>query len=94
MGESQAFMEDFGDALNDDADPYQAKNGRNAAETLDTSLQAPNANDFSNARLIEEVTGVQKRRSNWNQVYWSTYYHKKKCSTRRTETKAVFATRC
>lgn len=76
MGESQAFMEDFGDALNDDADPYQTKNGRNAAETLDTSLQAPNANDFSNARLIEEVTGFQKRQSNWNQVYWSTYYHK------------------
>lgn len=61
MGESEAFMEDFGDELNDEADPYQAKNGRNAAETLDTSLQAPNANDFSNARLIEEVIIIEKR---------------------------------
>lgn len=56
MGDNnEAFMEDFGDLLNDGGDPYQVKNARNAAEALDTSLQAPNANDFSNARLIEEV---------------------------------------
>lgn len=54
-GENEAFMEDFGDTLNDEAD-WQTKTGRNAAEALDTSLQAPNANDFSNARLIEEVS--------------------------------------
>lgn len=56
MGDNnEAFMEDFEDSLNDEGDPYQMKNARNAAEALDTSLQAPNANDFSNARLIEEV---------------------------------------
>lgn len=54
-GESGAFIEDFGDSLNDEDDPGQAKNGLNAMEGLDTSLQAPNANDFSNARLIEEA---------------------------------------
>lgn len=55
MGDNDAFMEDFGDSLNDEGDPYQMKTGRNAADALDMSLQAPNANDFSNARLIEEV---------------------------------------
>lgn len=54
-GDNDAFMEDFGDSLNDEADPWQIKTGRNTAEALDTSLQAPNANDYSNARLIEEV---------------------------------------
>lgn len=54
MGDNEAFMDDFGESLNDD-DPYQTKTSRTAAEALDTSLQAPNANDFSNARLIEEV---------------------------------------
>lgn len=54
-GDSGAFMEDFGDSLNDEEDSGQTKNGRNATEGLDTSLQAPNANDFSNARLIEEA---------------------------------------
>lgn len=54
MSDNEAFMDDFGDPLNDE-DPYQMKTSRNAAEALDTSLQAPNANDFSNARLIEEV---------------------------------------
>ncbi len=58
MGDNnEAFMEDFGDSLlNDEGDPYEMKSSRNAAEALDTSLQAPNANDFSNARLIEEVS--------------------------------------
>lgn len=55
MGDNEAFMEDFGDSLNDEGDPYQMKTARNAADALDMSLQAPNANDFSNARLIEEV---------------------------------------
>lgn len=61
MGDNnEAFMEDFGEALlNDEGDPYQTKSSRSAAEALDTSLQAPNANDFSNARLIEEV-GVRE----------------------------------
>lgn len=54
-GDSGAFVEDFGDSLNDEDDSCQTKSGRNAMEGLDTSLQAPNANDFSNARLIEEV---------------------------------------
>lgn len=98
MVESQAFMEDFGDALNDEADPYQGKNGRNAAETLDTSLQAPNANDFSNARLIEEVTRVQKRKGNLESLVlelpYLLSYQKEKGTMRRTEMKSVFATRC
>lgn len=65
MGDSNdAFMEDFGDSLlnDEEGDPYQTKSSRNAAEALDTSLQAPNANDFSNARLIEEVSVRAKLR--------------------------------
>lgn len=66
MGDNnEAFMEDFGDSFNDEGDPYQMKNARNAAEALDTSLQAPNANDFSNARLIEEVRSRRPCRT-WN----------------------------
>lgn len=53
--DNDAFMEDFADSLNDEADPWQSKSGRHTTEALDTSLQAPSANDFSNARLIEEV---------------------------------------
>lgn len=55
MSDNEAFMEDYGDSLNDAGDPYETNTTRNAAEALDASLQAPNANDFSNARLIEEV---------------------------------------
>lgn len=55
MSDNDAFIEDYGDSLNDAGDPYETKTTRNAAEALDASLQAPNANDFSNARLIEEV---------------------------------------
>lgn len=49
-----AIIEDFVDALTDGDDSWQTKTGQEI-ETLDSSLQAPNANDFSNARLIEEV---------------------------------------
>lgn len=60
MGNNDAFMEDFGNSLNDEGDPHQMKTARNAADALDVSLQAPNANDFSNARLIEEVRNWTK----------------------------------
>ncbi|CAM9355293.1 unnamed protein product, partial [Hapterophycus canaliculatus] len=60
MGDNEAFMDDFGDSFNED-DPYQMKTSRNTAEALDTSLQAPNANDFSNARLIEELESRNSR---------------------------------
>lgn len=53
--DTDAFMEDFGDTVVEDGDSWQAKAGRSAGESLDATLQAPNANDFSNARLIEEV---------------------------------------
>lgn len=58
VGDNDSFVEDFGDSFNDEADNWQTTGGRNAAEALDTSLQAPNANDFSNARLIEEVRSL------------------------------------
>lgn len=55
MADNEPFMEGFDDGLNDEPDSWQTKVGRNADDVLDASLQAPNANDFSNARLIEEV---------------------------------------
>lgn len=60
MAENDAdvFMENFGDALVDEDNSWQTNVERGAADTLDASLQAPNANDFSNARLIEEVRHV------------------------------------
>ncbi|CAM9559662.1 unnamed protein product, partial [Scytosiphon promiscuus] len=60
MGDNEAFMDDFGESLNDDG-PHQPKTSQNAAEALDASLQAPNANDFSNARLIEELEARNSR---------------------------------
>lgn len=77
-GDSGAFMEDFGDSLNDEDDPGQTKSGRNVMEGLDTSLQAPNANDFSNARLIEEVRirmGAERGRSRRNVVFGLRVLH-------------------
>ncbi|CAM9096483.1 unnamed protein product [Ectocarpus fasciculatus] len=61
MSDNEVFMEDYGDALNDAGDPYETNTSRNAAEALDASLQAPNANDFSNARLIEELENRNSR---------------------------------
>ncbi|CAM9472826.1 unnamed protein product, partial [Discosporangium mesarthrocarpum] len=50
------LMEDLDNVLVDGDDPGQADGYRNATDAFDTSLlQAPNANDFSNARLIEEL---------------------------------------
>lgn len=75
MGDNNdAFMEGFGDSLlgDEEGDPYQIKSSRNTAEALDTSLQAPNANDFSNARLIEEVRVRAKRRSVYKASVYST----------------------
>ena len=72
-GDRGAFMEDFGDSLNDEDDSSQTKTGRNAMEgRLDTSLQAPNANDFSNARLIEEAR-MDLRASCWSSRWCSGY---------------------
>lgn len=52
--DDDALIEDFGGSLRNESDTWQSNNGQHA-EALDASLQAPNANDFSNARLIEEV---------------------------------------
>ncbi|CAM9106060.1 unnamed protein product, partial [Choristocarpus tenellus] len=57
------LMKDLEDVLIDDDDPSQTDGGgRGGADHFDTSLpQAPNANDFSNARLIEELEARKLR---------------------------------
>lgn len=55
IGDNDSFMEIFGGSLNEEVDQYHSKSGHDVDETLDAPLQAPNANDYSNARLIEEV---------------------------------------
>lgn len=55
IGDNDSFMEISGGSLNEEVDQYHIKSGHDVDEALDAPLQAPNANDFSNARLIEEV---------------------------------------
>lgn len=54
IGDNDSFMEIFGGSLNEEVDQHHSKSGHDEEE-LDAPLQAPNANDYSNARLIEEV---------------------------------------
>lgn len=54
--DDEDIMEDIEDVLLEETNfSSQHKIARHTIENFDASLQAPNANDFSNARLIEEV---------------------------------------
>lgn len=99
--DNDAFMEDFGDTVVEDGDSWQAKAGRSAGESLDATLQAPNANDFSNARLIEEVrcNSFHREKQLSDICYGSTHStcrmdtHEDCACQRDTPTVAVYSSR-
>ena len=53
--DNNELLEEFEEPLNDEANQGQMESERNAADPLNIFLQAPDATDYSNARLIEEV---------------------------------------
>ncbi|CAM9950043.1 unnamed protein product [Ascophyllum nodosum] len=53
--DNNELLEEFEEPLNDEANQGQMESERNAADPLNIFLQAPDATDYSNARLIEEL---------------------------------------